>query len=376
MSFATTSSDADAAAATAERRRPRRRRLRDEAAGARVSRGFEGRFFAWASAQLDQPQVVAHSASSSSGLLAFLEQWVVPICTADHVVQWWLKAAEVANSWAFVLASLPAAAAATDADERLHERLTSLLSAAQHAPPQRADECTLLCTAVARDVARVGIGAFCAARRRLARTAPSATQDARRWRGRRRSTTRSIRGGAQAARSHPTMHKTKTKEEFALLSEWAQRGESGGWSRFCCATTTSSVSVGASCANWSDRAALLLREAHAAKRCVVETRDAAPLARFVLVPAPRPKHDFVRSCQTNRAQLISAAAKAAAGGGSGGSGGSGGCGGGHGGGGGGGGGEAKAAQRARMLEALLVPLLPCSVGGKQGGEPESAHALW
>ena len=194
----------------------------------RVSRGFQERLHAWALAQLER-----RDATSTQQLLQFLTRWLVKLCTAEQVVTWWLRAVDAANSWSFLLASLPAASAASGCDERLHARVAELLEGDTCATPARADAVLLAFAALwpQKVLSQVGIAAWLPLSRRRASPPPSVvsgTLASARTAESAAHINDALAPEAEMARvlaAHPLMHKTKTKREFEQLEDWVLRLE-------------------------------------------------------------------------------------------------------------------------------------------------------
>uniref|UniRef100_A0A7S3WSD0 Uncharacterized protein n=2 Tax=Emiliania huxleyi TaxID=2903 RepID=A0A7S3WSD0_EMIHU len=270
----------------------------------RVSRGFQERLHAWALAQLER-----RDATSTQQLLQFLTRWLVKLCTAEQVVTWWLRAVDAANSWSFLLASLPAASAASECDERLHARVAELLEGDTCATPARADAVLLAFAALwpQKVLSQVGIAAWLPLSRRRASPPPSVvsgTLASARTAESAAHINDALAPEAEMARvlaAHPLMHKTKTKREFEQLEDWVLRLEP----RLLRAAPVQARLVELLCATWSDRARLLvLCEKFAFKLLVVSETETAPriapadIASLVTFLRKCPhlggKHDFLK----------------------------------------------------------------------------------
>ena len=198
-----------------------------------VSAGFQSTFYDWASVQIDGKQ-------SAFTLRDFLRTWLVPLCSPAQVEAWWSKAVDVVNSWSFLLGTLPYAAGSTmgaDVAEGPEEPPLAkfVREKGRHEPPLQRKRRQKVLTALLCEywpkfmVERAGISTWLFMSKQ---TKPS-------WKtlgivGRETHTLSvgavQINDALQAEHElvrvlaeHPTMHKSKTKEEFALLQDWVHK---------------------------------------------------------------------------------------------------------------------------------------------------------
>lgn len=289
-----------------------------------VSRCLRARFGAWVRAQLNAPQQTAQ-------LLTLCERWLPVLCAPDEALALWLELVQAASSWSFTLCSMAHVQALfPEEDEKVPERVTSLLAAEARAFPAARREAIerVLARGCPRHFARAfGIGRYLELGKKGSGR-PAASQAAaislvpRTTAGSAAAMataaaahTADVEGSTAAEREregaawlhdsaawlndslqppaalalalgrHGAMHRSKTKEEFALLCDWVNNLEPMLFAPSSAERSEAAGRVSALlCAPWSDRASLSkLCETFAAKLllCALATAEAGELVAFV-----------------------------------------------------------------------------------------------
>lgn len=243
------------------------------------SSGLCDKLHSWALEQLDTKQ-------KTTTLLKFLESWIAPLCQPDQVLSFWMKAVDVVGSWSFLWSSLPTAAPACGKDMRMYDRVLELLALEPRAEPTRVEalrQRLLETFGPERLVADEGISAWFALRKRPRADLQFVSRE-----------THKLAEGAQEINDHmqpeqellrvlakhPVMHKTKTKEEFDLLSNWVQNLDTR---LFCNAEVAESLSQ-MLCEKWSDKGFLSYlcgTFIYKLLECLPITKDCSALVKFV-----------------------------------------------------------------------------------------------
>ena len=271
-----------------------------------LSAGFQERFYAWALAQLQAVQ-------SSETLLCFIENWATRICESTQLMALWRRAIESLNSWTFLLNSMEAVVTAIGGQQAFRAQKPVLLTAfAEEGPismvydymaplamrsPCGGKSDTVRCAQARlmhywpkRFASEYGISLALALQKPpLQNASRSPPRLVSRMSHKLSETAEQVNDTLDAPAElgrvfakHPTMEKTKTRDEFLLLNDWV-RNLSAPLFRGADAFERMSALL---CATWSDKGALQkLSEVFgdALLICAEATLDldVTPLVRFL-----------------------------------------------------------------------------------------------
>lgn len=293
--------------------------------------GVRAKWFEWTLAHLSEPQ-------STCQLLRFVNVWATRVFTREHLLTAWPRAVEAANSWSFLLCSisdvtrcLDREVSATSVDPRpseaVYEYVSGLLArASSKGLPKatRLDVHAHLCSLwPKRFAADHGVVAAIAAQK----TAPSTSCGGSMTSSHvpvARETHTLVESAAQVNDSllpsveltkllaaHPNMEKSKTKEQFALLTDLVGTNKNPALMRnngvdaalLSDPATVEQMST-LLCATWSDKAALstlcevfglrLLKACEATKGACEATKGARDDVTLAAIVATFVR--FVRKC--------------------------------------------------------------------------------
>ncbi|KAJ1638989.1 hypothetical protein T492DRAFT_1139741 [Pavlovales sp. CCMP2436] len=262
-----------------------------------VSPAVRVRFEEWVMKQLKEPQ-------QTTQLLALCTDWLPVLCAPDQMLRLWLQTLSAAKSWSFTLCSAVPIAAACGGpdDERVPSQITQLLRLEKSASAARREG--VLC-ALAHGSPRFFAKEYSICQwiklskrppvqpkllPRTTRAATGATGKARRGVGAPTDDGESAACINDSLRADlalnrnlaatASMHRTKTREEFLLLSDWV----TGLETRLLADRQVAERFGAILCAAWSDRAALSqLCDSFSHKLLVVAlaAHDASALVAFV-----------------------------------------------------------------------------------------------
>ena len=200
-----------------------------------VSAPFQAAFFEWASVQLDVKQ-------DAFTLRDFLRKWLVLLCSPDQVLAWWSKAVDTVNSWSFTVGTVPEAVGGCTAVAGVTEDagadpialqvgLIVLRKLEDESALQRKRCSPTVYLRLAEYfpklvVQQVGITRWIALSKKRKPTFNIVRRETYKLSAGALQINDAMRPETELAKvlaEHPTMQKSKTKEEFALLTDWVNK---------------------------------------------------------------------------------------------------------------------------------------------------------